>query len=103
MLNVSARTSPVYREITTLWLRKGKGDSRIFRCHICGYKLFKYEGYIFRIVPGDANNSPKEGIESEMIIPKIVKAPFYVQCKGKSFKYGDCPAEYLVEGVVENG
>lgn len=98
MLNTQGQMQQ--KETTTVWFRKSVSDERIFYCHVCKYPLFKYQGEVIMMVPGDANNAPPEGVEGSFANLKPIKAPFRHQCRGISKKYGKCPAEYLVEGFT---
>ncbi len=76
---------------TTVWLIKDDRNEHIFFCHHCKAPVFKYEGSVITIIPGDANANGE----------RVVKFPIIIKCRGRSAKWGDCPVDYLIEGQVE--
>lgn len=75
---------------TTVFLRRDTDQAKIFHCFTCCYPLFKYQGSITMVIPGDADKEQK-----------VLVAPFEHECRGNSAKWGKCPCVYIIEGFVE--
>lgn len=80
------------QEFTSVWLRRNNEKEHIFYCNTCQCPLFKYQGSVAMMVPGNVNNND----EGEM----VMQFPLIIPCRGHSPKYGKCPAVYVIEGFV---
>src|SRR5437588_10543663 len=86
-LHVTPDNKPV--EPISVFIKKSQQE-RFFFCNYCRNGLFKYNGAITNIIPG---NAAMEGSTA-------MKFPMKIKCKGHSAKWGDCPALYIIEGYV---
>lgn len=81
---LSPRKAP--RHFTSIWLEKNDQLEHILYCMACTHPLFKYQGDVVTVVPGDARIS--------------MAFPYEFRCSGTSRTLGRCFYTYLIEGYV---